>query len=347
MYVPFLLAQLLELSGIVSILFTGMAARAYVVPNLSEATANNAEVLFRLAAHLAETAIFLELGLSVWSLTGSLNIQFVSWALLACLIGRALNVFPITFLFNASLRTRQSVDESISEHDYTRAKNRGSRHQHVEMTEMLTTSDHHPSQQQQDDHHPAVKRQDSDVSGASHVSMTPRAERDLRISAKTATMLWFSGLRGAVAYACVRSFPDTFGHQREFVMTTMLIVLVTVFALGSTTEVMIKVLNIDMNVDEDKYMEDWHQQRESAGLILQFEEFVQQHAVRADSLSVQNSQEQDGSGRPPSQRSLGTASYHAHVEVTESQHLRNLDEMGYPRTRKRNSVFDYGGGGDC
>jgi NhaP-type Na+/H+ or K+/H+ antiporter len=71
MYVPFLLAELIGLSGIVTILFTGMAARTYVVPNLSTATATNADLLFRLAAHLAESAIFLELGLSVFGLSGS------------------------------------------------------------------------------------------------------------------------------------------------------------------------------------------------------------------------------------------------------------------------------------
>lgn len=38
MYVPFLLAELLELSGIVTILFSGLAAQVYVVPNLSQGT---------------------------------------------------------------------------------------------------------------------------------------------------------------------------------------------------------------------------------------------------------------------------------------------------------------------
>jgi NhaP-type Na+/H+ or K+/H+ antiporter len=65
MYVPFLFAEMLHLSGIVTILFCGIAARRYVVPNLSEPTEENAEIFFRLAAHLAEKSIFLELGLSV------------------------------------------------------------------------------------------------------------------------------------------------------------------------------------------------------------------------------------------------------------------------------------------
>lgn len=55
MYIPFLLAEILHLSGIVTILFTGAAAHRYVVPNLSQVTKTNADMLFRLLAHLAET----------------------------------------------------------------------------------------------------------------------------------------------------------------------------------------------------------------------------------------------------------------------------------------------------
>lgn len=61
-YIPFLLAEVLQLSGIVTILFTGVAANRYVVPNLSSITKVNADMLFRLLGHLAETSIFLELG---------------------------------------------------------------------------------------------------------------------------------------------------------------------------------------------------------------------------------------------------------------------------------------------
>ncbi|ACI65746.1 predicted protein, partial [Phaeodactylum tricornutum CCAP 1055/1] len=186
MYVPFLLANLLQLSGIVTILFTGMTAQAYAAPNLSPATAATADVLFRLAAHLAETAIFLELGLSVFGLHGSFHGRFLLWTILACLLARAANVYPI---------------------------------------------------------------------------VTPTVRHDLRIHANTAHMLWFSGLRGAVAYACVRSFPDTFGHRREFILATMVMVLVTVFGLGGTTEIMLHRLQIPTNVDEDAYMHDWHEAR--------------------------------------------------------------------------------------
>jgi sodium/hydrogen exchanger 8 len=55
MYIPFLIAEILNLSGIVTILFTGAAANRYVVPNLSSVTKVNSDMLFRLLSHLAET----------------------------------------------------------------------------------------------------------------------------------------------------------------------------------------------------------------------------------------------------------------------------------------------------
>jgi hypothetical protein len=86
-------------------------------------------------------------------------------------------------------------------------------------------------------------------------TLTLEARRDQKIEAKTANMLWFSGLRGAVAYACVKTFPDTFGHQKEFVATTMAIVLITVFVFGGTTELVLNLLKIEVDVDEDIYIE--------------------------------------------------------------------------------------------
>ena len=55
-------------------------------------------------------------------------------------------------------------------------------------------------------------------------------------------------------YACVRTFPDTLGHQKDFTMTTMAIVLITVFLLGGTTELALKIFEIDTDVDEHTYM---------------------------------------------------------------------------------------------
>ena len=226
-YIPFLLAEILHISGIVTILFTGISANRYVVPNLSTATKDNADMLFRLLAHLAETSIFLELGLSVFGLIGHFDWAFIGWSLLACFIARALNVYPIVLLFNRFLlRDVQTSSDDSSEifHGYVNEER---------------VLEHHLS---------------FDTVG-SEMTATPLQRKDLKIRPKTAHMMWFTGLRGAVAYACVRTFPDTLGHQKDFTMTTMAIVLITVFVLGGTTEMTLGLLNIKLGVDEKTYME--------------------------------------------------------------------------------------------
>ena len=325
MYVPFLLAELLALSGIVTILFSGLAAKAYVVPNLSAATAENADVLIRLASHLAETAIFLELGLSVFGLKGSIHVAFIMWTIVACLIARAANVYPITFLYNQSLgrqgccsnRNNHILDlvalppppapdhASNSSVDVQDVENRTAprpgeyapqRPPALELTNLpLPTSaeqalHNHGSQPQ----NPTEKKESypfDTTASATDSTNKPAAARatgndDLRIAPNTAHMVWFSGLRGAVAYACVRSFPDTFGHADEFTMTTMIVVLVSVFGLGSTTECMLNLLQIRMNVDEDSISLDRHAATHgsSATWIHQWEDFLYRRVVRGGNV---------------------------------------------------------------
>ena len=213
MYMPFFLAELLELSGIVTILFTGIFARRYATANLSESTEENVDTLFRLAAHIAETSIFLELGLSVFGQSASLNWEFVSWSILACLIGRALNVYPLRNMYN-TLLLRREADPNNNERNIQHA--------------------------------------------ASILSMTPNASKDLKVRNNTAHMLWFSGLRGAVAYSCAKTFPNVYGNRPVFVSTTMAIVFFTVFTFGCTTEWALSYLEIEINCDEEKYMEENH-----------------------------------------------------------------------------------------
>ena len=318
MYTPFLLAEVLQLSGIVTILFTGMAARNYVVPNLSPWTAKNADTLFRLASHLAETSIFLELGLSVFGLTGSFNGRFILWTMIACLVGRACHVYPITLLYNQSLRVVDKVHCGDETTVGTPRVRRRHMQQSVELTEIIKEHDHHrPALPHQ------LQRSDSDV--MTIATLTPHKERDLKIHWNTAHMLWFSGLRGAVAYACVRSFPDTFGHSKAFVVTTMMVVLMTVFVLGSTTECVLGLLKIETNVDEEKYLEEWHST--SASWLLRVDDWMKHYVVRQENEAEKNLMHSTESFPMPS------------IEMTASQHFTNVTHR-----RKKGSVYDYGGG---
>ena len=339
MYVPFLLAEMLDLSGIVTILFTGMTARSYVVPNLSPTTAHNANTLFRLAAHLAETSIFLELGLSVFGMKGSVYGVFIGWSLLACLIGRALNVYPLVYLYNNHCHGKQDRDRLGSNE---RSAGKNSRHSspHIsprERADSIELSNLGSKSHESVSPPTSPPRSSLLASDVSH--FTGMVRHDLTISLNTAHMLWFSGLRGAVAYACVRSFPNTFHHDDEFIVTTMVIVLVTVFGLGSTTEAALNCLNIEVNVDEDKYMTAWFAERSQDGLILQVEGVLQEYALRTETPMAVNTDEHHAAA--PGEDSIGSG-FHQHDE--DDHHADGGMQAGPPsRTRKeKNSVFDYG-----
>ena len=83
-------------------------------------------------------------------------------------------------------------------------------------------------------------------------------------------ILWFAGLRGAVAYACAKNFPNEYGNTHEFVTTTMIIVLVTIIFMGGFTEHLLDSLEIRSNVDEKEYMKTWHRQRRLKGSFHRF-----------------------------------------------------------------------------
>ena len=86
-------------------------------------------------------------------------------------------------------------------------------------------------------------------------------------------MLWFTGLRGAVAYACAVRFPDTHGHRDEFVAATMIICLVTIIFMGGGTEAVMEYLDIQVNVNEKEYMRHWRMQRSLKGRFHYFGTF--------------------------------------------------------------------------
>lgn len=55
-------------------------------------------------------------------------------------------------------------------------------------------------------------------------------------------MIWYSGLRGAVAFALAKSFPGE--KQNEVIATTMVIVLLSIFVMGGGTVSMLSLLKI-------------------------------------------------------------------------------------------------------
>lgn len=236
-YISYILAEVLGMSGMITVFFTGMFAKRYMEPNVSQETARHANVFFQLAAFLAETSIFLELGLSVFGLSGNYYWKFIGISLVVSLVGRALSIYPLAIIHNISLtrlKKRQDKAEAAMDDSGT---SQGSGISH----------------------------------GVSHASFeTPVNKRDKLIPPKFMHFLWFAGLRGAVAYACARKFPDIYGHNAEFVAATMVVVVFTIVFMGGATEVMLEKLKISVDVDEIEYMRHWHSRRKLKGFLHRF-----------------------------------------------------------------------------
>jgi sodium/hydrogen exchanger 8 len=113
-YLCYATGEALKLSGIMSLFFQGMVLSHYNSYNLSPTAHVASEQIFSTLATIAETAVFLYMGMGVF--TGRFNNYdptFTFLALLFCLLGRALNIFPLSWLANLC-RSNATIDLSMS-----------------------------------------------------------------------------------------------------------------------------------------------------------------------------------------------------------------------------------------
>ncbi|XP_077369602.1 sodium/hydrogen exchanger 8 [Festucalex cinctus] len=99
-YLPYGLAEGIKLSGIMSILFAGIVMSHYTHHNLSPVTQILMQQTLRTVAFMCETCVFAFLGLSIFSFPHNFEISFVIWCIVLVLVGRAVNIFPLSFLLN-------------------------------------------------------------------------------------------------------------------------------------------------------------------------------------------------------------------------------------------------------
>ncbi|CAN6162440.1 unnamed protein product [Urochloa humidicola] len=181
-----MLAEGLGLSGIVSILFTGMVMKHYTYSNLSDNSQRFVSAFFHLLSSLAETFVFIYMGFDIameehsWS-----HVGFIFFSIIFIVVARAVNVFSCAYLVNMS-----------------RPEHR-------------------------------------------------------RIPLKHQKALWFSGLRGAMAFALalqsVHELPE--GHGKTIFTTTTAIVVLTVLLIGGSTGTMLEALDVvgDENTSIENY----------------------------------------------------------------------------------------------
>uniref|UniRef100_A0A452SQH7 Sodium/hydrogen exchanger n=1 Tax=Ursus americanus TaxID=9643 RepID=A0A452SQH7_URSAM len=99
-YLPYGLAEGTSLSGIMAILFSGIVMSHYTHHNLSPVTQILMQQTLRTVAFLCETCVFAFLGLSIFSFPHKFEISFVIWCIVLVLFGRAVNIFPLSYLLN-------------------------------------------------------------------------------------------------------------------------------------------------------------------------------------------------------------------------------------------------------
>jgi len=114
-YLTFALAQFCGLSGIVSLFFFGIMLEHYNVYNLSVDSKVASKEAFKTLAHLSETCVFGGLGvvcaLSLWRF--SWNFWLVLTSIALCLVGRAVHVFPLSWVANVGRTDKVSFNMQI------------------------------------------------------------------------------------------------------------------------------------------------------------------------------------------------------------------------------------------
>ncbi|XP_054610492.1 sodium/hydrogen exchanger 6-like isoform X2 [Dunckerocampus dactyliophorus] len=105
----FLLAEACGFTGVVAVLFCGITQAHYTYNNLSRDSQDRTKQLFELLNFLAENFIFSYMGLTLFSFQSHVfNALFIIGAFVAVFLGRAANIYPLSFLLNLGRKNKIS-----------------------------------------------------------------------------------------------------------------------------------------------------------------------------------------------------------------------------------------------
>jgi len=176
-YACYATAEAVQLSGIMALFFNGIVLSHYNSYNLSNTAQVSTEQFFATFASITETIVFLYMGMEVFTRSfKKYDIVFALLGLLFCLIARALNIFPISFLANCC-----------------------------------------------------------------------RQKGVNKIPVKMQCVLWFAGLRGAIAFALSMNLPGP--HSDTYAAVTLFICIFTTVVCGSLTEKILTYFGMRQGVD--------------------------------------------------------------------------------------------------
>jgi hypothetical protein len=271
-WIAYMLAEALELVGIVSILFCGIVMGHYTKRNLSEGGRALSSGAFALTAQLSETFVFIYCGASVFLAQPRFFVT-AGWTVVLCLVSRALVVFPGVSMINRGGRrgahvSRERLENEANAADGQRAetswffKKGDEKSGGVWDASETTTLSGHAS---------SVKSAFARLRGSlfgffGGSSKTLKCFRFARVGCADAvftlfgggapipeshaSMLWFSGLRGAMAFALAMEAAATRGEDGRAMLTSTLgAVLFTVLVVGGLTAAALRRLGVECDVD--------------------------------------------------------------------------------------------------
>ena len=214
-WIAYMAAEAFELVGIVSILFCGIVMGHYTRRNLSAGGRALTMGAFGLMAQLSETFVFIYIGASVF-LALPKYFSTAVWAVAMCFASRYVAVFPGVSLINAHVGTELAARRARAEVNTNAPTPAGGGDQ--TFTGILKGA------------YPAV------ASAVEH-SLASVFHSGGPVPLNHARMLWFSGLRGAMAFALALEAAATRGDDGRAILTGCLgaVVFTTLVVGGLTT----------------------------------------------------------------------------------------------------------------
>nr|XP_013038782.2 sodium/hydrogen exchanger 6 [Anser cygnoides] len=273
----FLLAEACGFTGVVAVLFCGITQAHYTYNNLSTESQHRTKQLFELLNFLAENFIFSYMGLALFTFQNHVfNPTFVVGAFLAIFLGRAANIYPLSFLLN--LGRRNKIGTNL-QHMMMFAGLRGAMAFALAIrdtatyarqmmfsttllivfftvwvfgggtTAMLSCLNIRVGVDADQENVLAIFL--GRAANIYPLSFLLNLGRRNKIGTNLQHMMMFAGLRGAMAFALAIRDTATYARQMMF-STTLLIVFFTVWVFGGGTTAMLSCLNIRVGVDADQ-----------------------------------------------------------------------------------------------
>ncbi|KAJ6252368.1 sodium/hydrogen exchanger [Anaeramoeba flamelloides] len=272
----FFLAEEIGLSGIASVVFCGIVDAHYSFNNLSDASKVNSKQFVHILALVSELFIFIYLGLATFSFSHSYEWALIGFMLLFCFAGRALNIYPLSWINNRFKKPQK------------------------------------------------------------------------RLKNKEIFMIYFSGLRGAIAFALSLYTESSSGDT--IITTTLMIVFFMVFICGGLTPPLLKLCNFQekdsKNVDNNELQQNNAPKIKSKSKFLHIDRkyikpFLTNKTFRSDPLQEFQSNDTDEdliNGNKNDQSSSSISNNELNKEILNSSSLTTNSDIELNTNKKKNET---------